>query len=356
MGKQRMTVLDIRAVVSELRTRLAGLRLANVYDVSPRLYLLKFSRPGVKELLLVESGVRIHTTKFSRDKSAIPSGFSMKLRKHIRTRRLESIDQLGSDRVVDMTFGMGETKHHLICELYDKGNVVLTDGDYTILTLLRAHKHDSTVPITMVVGQRYTAEASGIRQSIRRLDLPALRATLGEGAASGDVSVKQHLSANTDVGPVLVEHCLLTAALPGKTPCSRALEPELAEALQQLAVALENSCSLLEQMAAGPQDTGGSKGYIVLKPQSGAVAERQGDAGDTVADREFDDVVPILLAQHQARETQVLSSFDGEFSLLWLLSCVFVATDVGCTDCRGPGPVLFPTRCQAIYRLDRQID
>jgi hypothetical protein len=34
-----------------------------------------------------------------RDKSTTPSGFTLKLRKHIRTRRLEDVRQLGIDRV-----------------------------------------------------------------------------------------------------------------------------------------------------------------------------------------------------------------------------------------------------------------
>ena len=61
------------------------------------------------------------------------------------------------DRVVDLQFGSGEATHHLIVELYDrvsilllmillcwfivscvvKGNVILTDHTYTILSLLR---------------------------------------------------------------------------------------------------------------------------------------------------------------------------------------------------------------------------
>lgn len=36
---------------------------------------------------------------YYRDKSNTPSGFTLKLRKHIRTRRLEDVRQLGYDRV-----------------------------------------------------------------------------------------------------------------------------------------------------------------------------------------------------------------------------------------------------------------
>jgi predicted ribosome quality control (RQC) complex YloA/Tae2 family protein len=75
-----MTLLDLRAAVTELRAKLTGLRLANVYDVNSRTYLLKFSQPGKKFVLVLESGTRVHTTQFTRDKSTIPSGFAMKVR------------------------------------------------------------------------------------------------------------------------------------------------------------------------------------------------------------------------------------------------------------------------------------
>lgn len=39
-----------------------------------------------------------------RDKSTTPSGFTLKLRKHIRTRRLEDVRQLGYDRVTPVVF------------------------------------------------------------------------------------------------------------------------------------------------------------------------------------------------------------------------------------------------------------
>ncbi len=71
-------------------------------------------------MLLIESAIRIHTTEFDWPKGLIPSGFAMKLRKHLKSRRLESIEQLGIDRIVDLQFGSGEAAYHLIVELYDK--------------------------------------------------------------------------------------------------------------------------------------------------------------------------------------------------------------------------------------------
>ena len=52
------------------------------------------------------------------DKPDAPSNFTLKLRKHLRTRRLEDVRQLGVDRVVDFVFGTGPGTHHLLLEMY----------------------------------------------------------------------------------------------------------------------------------------------------------------------------------------------------------------------------------------------
>lgn len=84
-----------------------------------KVFFLIFSQ-DVKEVLLLESGFRVHMTSFDWPKNNMPSNFSMKLRKHIRGRRLENIRQLGMDRAVDMQFGSNEAAYHLIVELYDR--------------------------------------------------------------------------------------------------------------------------------------------------------------------------------------------------------------------------------------------
>ena len=106
-----------------------------------------------RSMLLIESGVRFHTTTYytnSNDSSSTsnnatpPSPFVMKLRKHLRNLRLENITQLGNlDRVVDLRFGSGTYSHHLIIELYGLGNIILTNDQYVILTLLRLHEYES---------------------------------------------------------------------------------------------------------------------------------------------------------------------------------------------------------------------
>lgn len=84
-------------------------------------YLLKAARSGEdgeKVLVVLEAGVRFHATAYARDKNDLPGPFCMKLRKHLRGKRVAEVAQLGVDRIVDFTFGHGDTAHHLLLEIY----------------------------------------------------------------------------------------------------------------------------------------------------------------------------------------------------------------------------------------------
>jgi hypothetical protein len=118
MGKGKLSLIDVRAIVKELRGKLLGLRVANIYHLSAKCFLLKLSGQDVKQTLLVESGARLHTTKYDREVDKMPSNFAAKLRKHLRLTKLEDVQQVGNDRIVDLQFGRGDKCHHLILEFY----------------------------------------------------------------------------------------------------------------------------------------------------------------------------------------------------------------------------------------------
>lgn len=80
----RFTALDLRRAVRDMQSKVVGFRIANIYDINGRTYLLKLAQPGAidqdKLFIVVESGVRLHTTRFSRDRREVPSVFTMKVR------------------------------------------------------------------------------------------------------------------------------------------------------------------------------------------------------------------------------------------------------------------------------------
>lgn len=120
--KSRFSSLDVKAATSELAPLLAGAHLQNIYDINPRTYLLKFTKKDAKTTVVIESGVRIHSTRYDRENpNVLPSPFAAKLRKHLRERRLTKFEQLGFDRIVHFEFGHDtrpEQTFHLFLELY----------------------------------------------------------------------------------------------------------------------------------------------------------------------------------------------------------------------------------------------
>lgn len=132
---------------------MVGLRVNQIYDIDNKTYLIKFQDKDIKVTLLMESGIRFHTTSFEWPKNPSPSGFTMKLRKHLKNKRLEHLQQLGSDRILDFQFGIDDAAYHLILELYDRGNIILCDNQMTILNVLRPHTEGETV--RFVVREKY---------------------------------------------------------------------------------------------------------------------------------------------------------------------------------------------------------
>ena len=293
----------MRRALSVCRTR--------SYDVDNKTYLFKMALPERdKVTLLMESGVRFHTTKFEREKSAMPSNFVMKLRKHLRTRRIESIRQLGQHRVIDFKFGVGENAGHIILELYAGGNLILTDYKYKILTALRTHEYDEDskvaaheiYPIAQATegtnvddvnatgGSLTACEATGGQLS---LWLDTLAEQNSKSAKPSKMNIKQALSMKGSgvhmLGPVLLEHCICTAGLSAndkvKQGCLSATDAEL------LISAFAECAALQNQIACEA-----SPGYICATKSSG---------GDAI----YQEFVPVLLAQHSHFEAISFDSF-----------------------------------------------
>ncbi|VEU36224.1 unnamed protein product [Pseudo-nitzschia multistriata] len=164
-SKVRFDGLDVAAMVSHWNRVALGRRVINIYNgPNADTYIFKMDKltsstdgTGTKEgidddqktassnmLLLLESGVRFHTSRQPYENPGMPSQFCAKLRKHLRGLRLEQVTQLGTmDRVVHLVFGSGDTQRHsLMLELYARGNLVLTNSEYTILSLLRSHEYN----------------------------------------------------------------------------------------------------------------------------------------------------------------------------------------------------------------------
>lgn len=149
--KQNLTAHDVSALVYEYSQDidtyvggLSGMYVENIYDIDKKTIVLKLKYKTVRKYLLIESGIRMHTLeKFDAADSGAPKSFCVKIRKHVRDRRIFSIKQINHDRVVDIQFGPDDTEpYHMILEFYASGNIILTDKKYLILDLVHYHYYD----------------------------------------------------------------------------------------------------------------------------------------------------------------------------------------------------------------------
>ena len=212
--------MEYKVISHELSETLCGLRLSNIYDLSSRIFLFKFAKPSDRKQFVVDSGFRCHLTNFTRATAAEPSAFVARLRKFLRTRRVTAVSQIGTDRVIEFQFSDGQ--YRLILEFFAGGNVILTDKDLNILSLLRiVPKGEKQEELR--VGLRYSLEDrqnfSGVpplteervREGLRKaLDQVQVVGHGGKKARQkpGDTVRKALANSLNEFPPMLIEHVL----------------------------------------------------------------------------------------------------------------------------------------------------
>lgn len=167
-------------------------------------YLIRFQNNEEKNVLLMESGTRFHLTAFDWPKSVSPSGFTMKLRKHLKNKRLEEVEQLGNDRIIRLQFGIGLASYHIILELYDRGNIVLCDHVLLILNVLRPRTEGEDV--RFAVRETYPVSRARGQDEENTPSVEILKELLLDGKP-GD-TLKTILNPKMPCGPTMIEHFL----------------------------------------------------------------------------------------------------------------------------------------------------
>ncbi len=138
--REGMSGIDLRAAVTEW-TGLLPLWVNKAYLIPPGYLMLRLhGREHARYFLLIESGKRAHLTADLPESPKFPPPFAMLLRKYISGGRILSFRQYGIQRIVIIDIGKHGTEYHLIIELFDEGNVVLCDQQYTIIQPMRPQK------------------------------------------------------------------------------------------------------------------------------------------------------------------------------------------------------------------------
>lgn len=337
-SKVRFDGLDVAAMVNQLKRELLGRRIVNIYDgVSDSdAFLLKLDGDG-KIMLFLDSGIRFHTTRHQSllQQEGMPSPFCSKLRKHLRGLRLERIVQLGNyDRVVNFVFGTGESRHSLILELYARGNLILTNADYTILALLRSHEYDE---VAVKVGQIYPVTYAtslgntdkGLLNMTAQNALAWAKDELTNHALKQEASNKKSKKSSVitlkafllkpssgvyHYGPSLLEHCILSACLDPNTKVRlETIDTALTmEQWSNLLLTLQDEGHKVMTTITDDEPTG----YTLYRPKDRVseegTASKDNKLGGGLAhvDKVLEEFLPHLLKQHEGRSVIRYSSFS----------------------------------------------
>ncbi|KAI1488569.1 fibronectin-binding protein A N-terminus-domain-containing protein [Biscogniauxia mediterranea] len=319
--KQRFSSLDVKVIAHELSTSLVSLRLSNIYDLSSKILLLKFAKPEVKKQLLIDSGFRCHLTEFARTTAAAPSVFVQKLRKALKTRRVTAVSQIGTDRIIEFQFSDGQ--YRLYLEFFASGNVILTDSELKILTLLRnVPEGEGQEP--QRAGLQYSLENRQNYGGIPTLNKDRLRNALqttiqknAEAAATGKKikrkpgdELRRGLATTiTELPPILVDHAMKVTGFDSAVQPAAVLDSEML--LDHLLKSLEEARRIVE--SATSSDT--CKGYILAKSKPGAGDEQSEPPEGGEPQRRkgllYEDFHPFLPQQFAEDPSYTVITFDS---------------------------------------------
>nr|POE93625.1 ribosome quality control complex subunit 2 [Quercus suber] len=318
--KQRFSSLDVQIIAHELANSLVSLRLANVYDLSSRIFLLKFQKPDHREQLLIDSGFRCHLTSFARATAAAPSPFVTRLRKFLKTRRCTTVQQIGTDRVIELQFSDGA--YRLFLEFYAGGNIVLTDADWTILALLRNvsegaehEQYRSGLKYDLSLRQNYggvpvlTKERirDGLQRAVEKQQEQMSKPGKKIKKKTGDALRKALAVTTHEFPPILIDHALHVTGYDRDAQPEQVIQSD--EMLDQLLSSLQEAQNVVKEITSAET----ARGYILAK-RNDKIASRTMDPEESQDVRSgllYDDFHPFKPAQLATDTSIEFLEFDG---------------------------------------------
>ena len=132
-----LSSLEIKAIVEELQVFIDG-RVDKIYQPDNSEIILTVHKTGIgRKHIRIVPGVGLYVAKKKRMSPNIIINFCRFLRKRIGGNRIRKIIQKDFERIIEIHFEGKENKFIMICEFFSKGNVILCDENYTIISALQ---------------------------------------------------------------------------------------------------------------------------------------------------------------------------------------------------------------------------
>jgi predicted ribosome quality control (RQC) complex YloA/Tae2 family protein len=237
-----------------------------------------------------------------------------RLRKFIKSRRVTGIEQIGTDRVIDISFSDGA--YHLFLEFFAGGNIILTDREYTIIALFR--QVSAVEGEEAKLGIKYNVTNKQNYNGVPDITADRVKETLEKAQAlfaqESNAPKKSKKKKNTDVlrkalsqgfpeyPPLLLDHAFAVKDLDPAMPLDQALNNEAA--LKQVFETLEEA-----QRVSNSFNTGDSHpGYIVAKADTRAPVE--GESASKTPGLLYEDFHPFRPRQFEGKPDITILEFE----------------------------------------------
>ncbi|SCU78662.1 LADA_0A06766g1_1 [Lachancea dasiensis] len=316
--KQRISSLDLQILYPELKSHLEGYRLANIYNIadSSRQFLLKFNKPESKLNAIIDCGLRIHLTDFNRPIPSTPSGFVVKLRKHLKSKRLTTVKRVPGDRILVLSFSDGQ--YFLVLEFFSAGNVILLDAERKIVALQRiVHEHENKVGQTYdMFGEDFLNDTGVVTAESKAYDATQVLEWLTEAedlARSTHMAKKGKLSRVPSIQKLLFLHePHLSSDLISRNLKQQGIAPNSS------CLEFKDKCQLIADLLNATEfevndllRSGCKKGFIVSK-KNPAFDPEKGDSNLEFIYEQFHPF-PIQSQENDEREMKVIE-VAGEYN------------------------------------------
>jgi predicted ribosome quality control (RQC) complex YloA/Tae2 family protein len=225
---QGMSGIDLWAVTAEL-AGLLPLWIDKIYQFDGKTLGIRLKgEEHAKHPLIIESGRRTHLVREFPDPPTLPPAFAMLLRKYLSGGKVLDIWQQGIQRILVIDVGKRDLVYHLVIELFDEGNIVLCEGDFTIIKPLSHHRFKDRDVIPGAIYRFSTAD-------------PAIWTEKEFSAflASDDREIVKALAVGAMFGGLYAEYLCREAGIDKETPASRVgpgvIYPAIRRLLQRVA-------------------------------------------------------------------------------------------------------------------------
>lgn len=199
--------ITLNAIVQELRAKLVGARIQQVFEPLEGLLILEcYGGADLSLLISVTENPRLHLTQQTFENPQAPPAFCMLLRKHLKNGYVIGIEQPGLERIVQIQIKHGDVYTLYVELLGQRSNMILV-RDGKISGTLR--KGTEKRPIQL--GQLYEPPSPQAKLSLFNLEQRLLVDRLAQSMENGLAKALQ--SALDGIGPRLAQELIARAQL-----------------------------------------------------------------------------------------------------------------------------------------------